>query len=1091
MAPSKIATNEGIERVDAFDQVAESFLERVRRGERPSISDYLARYPELAEQIRELLPLLVEMELAKSVGVAAETGSYASDAADAGEVSRQLGNFRILGRLGDGGMGVVYEAIQEGLGRHVALKVIRPEFLADPSFLQRFRHEAQAAAKLHHPHIVPVFDAGTHDGVPFFAMQFISGQSLDAILHEVKRLRGVKVGVPAAGAPNGPDALHDPAGVTATSMAERLLTGRFERRAPDEPTAHAQGSQKPATETEASDASATPLSDRDQGEYYRVVARLGAQVAGALGYAHKQGILHRDIKPSNLLIGLDGHVWVADFGLAKVVESDDASRSQDLAGTPRYMAPERFEGWSDRRSDVYALGVTLYEMATLSPAFPARDRAQLIHQILHEDPAHPRRLDRRVPRDLETIIRKTMAREPAERYVSADHLAEDLENFLAHRPIRARRNTLSERAWKWCRRKPALAGLWIVLALGLAATSWQWWRAERSLDRTNRMAMGLSLDRALGFCQQGEPARGMLHMVDLLSSAPSAAPEYEHAIRANLTAWARRLARPKGMRRLAAPPASRRHFTDLNNQAMVFRKKTALVNTLRGVQVWDLDRFEPTGIVLADGQETISIALLADAKVAVTIDSAGCVRRWDVGTGMSLGASLTCRDENLVLRPRSPSTYSSILSSDGSIAAMFADHYVFRLWDVVAGSPIGAPITVAKGNGEAAFGPDGKTFARFDGVAMYERWETATGRRLASHPLPSGLSMMAGIVVSPDGKVLATGAEHQTQQGCMVRLWDAETGVLSASRLIHPTRVNSLCFSPDGRTLATLDDDGANRFWDSSTGGRIGEPFWQRSGGTGCALAVVDGRRYFSIDNHTINHFCLVSWDLPSPLEGERCPDRTVQPQPPLARSEDGKLAVAVANDGRIVVRDAESMQPIGREMRHRDAVLAVAICSDGRTLATGGADATAQLWNLRSGQSIGPSLAHRGAVRSVAFRGDGLVLATGSDDGTARLWDSATGTAIGPPLPHSAPVEIVAFDDDGSLLTQERDGVVRRWVLPRAATGNVDRVFLWVQALSGAELSAEGVIRKVSNDPASPTGVNSRWDEILAVRERGVAPEP
>ncbi len=236
MSQSKIAPSEGIERLEAFDQVADSFLERVRRGERPSISDFAARYPELADQIRELLPLLVEMELAKSAGVAPETGSYKPDSADAGEIPRQLGNFRILGRLGDGGMGVVYEAIQEGLGRHVALKVIRPEFLADPGFLQRFRREAQAAAQLHHPHIVPVFDAGTHDGVPYFAMQFISGQSLDAILREVKRMRGVKADARPAGEPDGPEAGRGPADVTATGVAERLLTGRFDPRGRDEET---------------------------------------------------------------------------------------------------------------------------------------------------------------------------------------------------------------------------------------------------------------------------------------------------------------------------------------------------------------------------------------------------------------------------------------------------------------------------------------------------------------------------------------------------------------------------------------------------------------------------------------------------------------------------------------------------------------------------------------------------------------------------------------------------------------------------------------------------------------------------------------
>ena len=200
--------------------------------------------------------------------------------------------------------------------------------------------------------------------------------------------------------------------------------------------------------------------------YYRAIAQLCVHVAGALAHAHGQGILHRDIKPSNLLLDVDGHVWITDFGLAKLEGSDGPTQPGDVVGTLRYMAPERFEGWSDRRSDIYGLGLTLYELLTLQPAFEATTRAKLIEQVIREPPQPPRRRDPTVPRDLETIVMKTIAKNPAERYATAEALAADLENFLADKPILARRVSPAERAWRWCRRNPAAAGF---LAASLVA----------------------------------------------------------------------------------------------------------------------------------------------------------------------------------------------------------------------------------------------------------------------------------------------------------------------------------------------------------------------------------------------------------------------------------------------------------------------------------------------------------------------------------------------------------------------------------------------------------------------------------------------
>jgi hypothetical protein len=198
--------------------------------------------------------------------------------------------------------------------------------------------------------------------------------------------------------------------------------------------------------------------------YWHSVAQIGVQVAEALAYAHQQGVLHRDIKPSNLLLDLQGTIWITDFGLAKAAAEADLTRTGDIIGTLRYMAPERFRGTSDPRSDVYGLGMTLYELLTLGPAFVGIDRERLIHQITQSEPPRPSQLNPEVPRDLETIVLKAIDREPSHRSQTADELAEDLQRFLDDRPIRARRASLGERAWRWCRRNPALAGVTAVAA---------------------------------------------------------------------------------------------------------------------------------------------------------------------------------------------------------------------------------------------------------------------------------------------------------------------------------------------------------------------------------------------------------------------------------------------------------------------------------------------------------------------------------------------------------------------------------------------------------------------------------------------------
>jgi serine/threonine protein kinase/WD40 repeat protein len=487
------------DRCDVLDLLAEEFAARYRRGERPALKEYLGRYPDLAGDIRALFPALVEMEELNE-----DQDEPAAPAA--APPLHQIGDYRLLREVGRGGMGVVYEAEQVSLGRRVAVKVMRLRADGDRTALERFRREARAAAKLHHTNIVPVHEVGQDGDVCFYAMQFIQGQSLDQIIEELRHLRtraAREERPPSTGF--GHSTGVEAARPAADRLAQSLLTGRFQVEegpvalAPDVTTSGPLGGvgeqagrlmpRDPAAASAAAvaESSLTRTSDptssavlpgqtdlscvrTDRQHYYRSVARIGWQTAQALTYAHARQIIHRDIKPSNLLLDTAGVVWITDFGLAKTQDAA-LTTTGDIVGTLRYMAPERFRGEGDERADVYGLGLTLYELLVLRPAFDTRDRLRLIDRIKNEEPARPRAVDPRIPRDLETIILKAMHKEARRRYSSAEELAEDLRRFLADEPIRARRTSGLVRLRLWGRRHPALAGLVLLLAMVAAVST--------------------------------------------------------------------------------------------------------------------------------------------------------------------------------------------------------------------------------------------------------------------------------------------------------------------------------------------------------------------------------------------------------------------------------------------------------------------------------------------------------------------------------------------------------------------------------------------------------------------------------------------
>jgi serine/threonine protein kinase/tetratricopeptide (TPR) repeat protein len=488
---------------DRLGRLADEFLERYRRGEKPSVAEYAARHPDLAGQIRELFPALGMME---DVRPGPQTGAGAVGPTPDAESPRRLGEHRIVREVGRGGMGVVYEAEQESLGRRVALKVLPPGALGDAKHVERFQREARAAARLHHTNIVPVFGVGEEGGTHFYVMQYIEGRPLDDVLAELRRLRAEADRRPAPPSePGATTAVALPGGGPSSSRVARSLWQGQSLPADAEPGEPARPDQTAAAPVSGAPSPSSPLPDPHR-PYAKSVAHIGVQAAEALEYAAGQGVLHRDVKPANLLLDVWGTVWLTDFGLAKATGTPNLTRTGDVLGTLRYMAPERLEGRADVRSDVYALGLTLYEMLALRPAFDASGRAELVRQLVAAEPPRLDRLDPALPRDLVTVVHKATAKDPDARYQTPGALADDLRRFLEGRSVLARRASLAEQGWRWCRRRPAAAALVAaLLALVLLAAGGGLWLERQRAERRGRAreAVEAALERLPGLRWQG------------------------------------------------------------------------------------------------------------------------------------------------------------------------------------------------------------------------------------------------------------------------------------------------------------------------------------------------------------------------------------------------------------------------------------------------------------------------------------------------------------------------------------------------------------------------------------------------------------
>jgi tetratricopeptide (TPR) repeat protein len=387
---------------------------------------------------------------------------------------RRLGDFEVVRELGRGGMGVVYEARQVSLNRQVALKVLGGGLGLSGQAVQRFRREAEAAAKLHHTNIVPVYATGEEDGTHFYAMELIAGPPLDRVLRQLR----------ASQSKQAPVAEPAPGLVQTTDLVEG------------------------AGAAEEAGLSASSLSSG--GAYFDTVARMIAEVADALEYAHRQGVIHRDVKPSNLLLSPAGRLSVNDFGLARMLEQPGMTMTGDFVGTPAYTSPEQIASGRipvDHRTDIYSLGATLYELLTLRPPFTGKQRDQVLAQIVQKEPRPPRKVNKKVPVDLETICLKALEKDPDRRYQTAGQMADDLRRYVNRFAIAARRAGPVERLRKWARRHPGVAAalggiLLVTLAAGFFA--YRAVQADRAARAADRKLLEAKMDRALDHILRGD-----------------------------------------------------------------------------------------------------------------------------------------------------------------------------------------------------------------------------------------------------------------------------------------------------------------------------------------------------------------------------------------------------------------------------------------------------------------------------------------------------------------------------------------------------------------------------------------------------------
>ncbi len=663
-----------------------------------------------------------------------------------------LPGFSIVREIGRGGMGIVYEAEEVVLGRRVALKLLPVSTLSDAQQRLRFQTEARAGATLRHPNIVPVYSFVGQGSTPYFAMQLIEGASFSDVIARLRSAQSASVAV---------------------SVRSELETAPTGGRL----TLHDDGCEASRSGGESAEASPGCVANsvlvslvreysQSKAEYFQTVARWGAQLAEALAFAHDQGVVHRDIKPSNILLDSDRNPWITDFGLARFVSEATMTRTGDVLGTLRFMAPEQALGERaavDPGADIYGLGMTLYELLTLRPAFDAVDRRELLRQIASADASTPRSIDRTIPLDLDVIVRKAIEADPQARYGSARGLADDLTRFLGHRPIAARPPGPWVRTLKWARRRPAIAASLALCFLALAG----FWASSWSHAR--------SLAKAL---KQSE------HHRKQAEASSKQALDREQQLRNQQHAWRIKLVGEAMKSRNGV------QFRSMLNLALGHEP----ASQSRGFEYQYLQSLLHSEVRLLPGhtQRVNSVVYSPDGQRMATASDDGTVRIWRAGTDELVS----------ILRGHTGCVNEVQFDPSGTWLATASCDRTAKRWDLTSGSelatyPHDSPVFCL------AISPDGSTLATGTGDGMLgttlpdlvTTWDVATGQR--NWQLLGHASDIMSAAYSPDGATLATGSSDGT-----VREWNSETGELIQRLVLHNFGVPCVRYSPDGRNLA-------------------------------------------------------------------------------------------------------------------------------------------------------------------------------------------------------------------------------------------------------------------------------------------------
>jgi WD40 repeat protein/serine/threonine protein kinase len=941
-----------------LDLIYHERMLRAERGLVPQLEEYLERFPHLAD------PLRVQFELDQAIreestwDVESPRTPAPGDPAAAGSPALAAASppgYEILEELGRGGMGVAYRAWQTGLKRLVTLKVIQCGDLSGGAQRARFRTEAEAIGRLQHPNIVQVFEVGEHAGRPYLALEYVDGGSLAGQLG---------------------------------------------------------GTPRPAREA----------------------AGLVETLARAIDTAHRRGVIHRDLKPSNVLLAaaerppdrrttrrlgdsppgplpsLAG--WtpkITDFGLAKILSEGPAgqTRTGDLLGTPSYMAPEQAgspagppgadgPSRSGPAADIYSLGATLYELLTGRPPFKAETPLQTLNQVVFQEPVPPSRLQPGLARDLETICLKCLNKEPRRRYASALELAEDLHRFLEGTPIRARRASPFERAWRWCRRNPpsALAGalsaaaivVATVLAIRFGVVQREYasrlenalTEAQAQRHRATELAAGATFDRGTALCEQGERNRGLLMLAESLRliEEPGTAgppPPLARTIRATLADWMGRSQVLRGFLhheaavgaialspdgRLAATGSADRTARLWSTADGGLRATFPHAAAVRGVQ------FVPGGDAL--------LTFAGDAAVL-----------WDPRTGVTLRSF--CHSSEVLAAELDPSGRRLVLAgADGSA----------QIVEMAGGRRIGAVLRHQGPIPQVRFlPPDGRTVLTASDDRTARLWRAETGQP-------------QGAVIPLTGRPLCVAASPVRRWvliGCWdgtARLWDSVTGQPVGAALRHGTEVTSALFRADGRMVVTGSRDWKVRLWEVGDQGIVGKP-------------------------RMLSHAAPIS---------------------SLALADDGRTFVAGCRSSQAFVWDLARRSPAAvHTLAHLGEVYRVAISGDGRTVVASGQETSARLWKLPPRESPGVAVPEKDILYTMALSRDRTLLATAGDEGIARLWDTATGRKLGE-FPHGRVIRRVAFlPDSRGLLTASEDQSAILWDLsthaPRRRLAHAERL--------------------------------------------------